>query len=70
LCLGIEAMNRSTANSISLPENLCPTSWHASALLIGRNEHSPRAKPFVSGALAEVCRKLCSCRNPLAKSIR
>jgi 3-oxoacyl-(acyl-carrier-protein) synthase len=70
LCLGIEAMNGSTANSVSLPENLLSRDWHGAALLLGHSENSPREKPFVSGALAEVCRKLCSCRNPLAKSIR
>jgi len=60
LCLGIEAMNRSTANSISLPENLSPRGWHGAALLLGRAENSPREKPFAPGALVDVCRKLCS----------
>ena len=31
LCLGIEAMNVSTANSISLPETLSPRGWHGPA---------------------------------------
>jgi 3-oxoacyl-(acyl-carrier-protein) synthase len=60
LCLGIEAMNRSTANSISLPVNLFPHGWHGSALLLGRSENSPREKTFVPGTLQDVCRKLCS----------
>jgi len=59
LCLGIEAMNRSTANSISLPENLSPRGWHGAALLLGRSGNSPREKPLASGALSEVCRNLC-----------
>ena len=61
LCLGIEAMNVSTADSISLPKNLSPRSWHSAALLLGRAENSQREKPFVAGALVDVCRKLC-CR--------
>jgi 3-oxoacyl-(acyl-carrier-protein) synthase len=61
LCLGIEAMNSSTADSISLPKNLSPRSWHGAALLLGRAENSPREKPFAAGALVDVCRKLC-CR--------
>lgn len=61
LCLGIEAMNQSTADSISLPKNLLPRSWHGAALLLGRAENSPREKPFAAGALVDVCRKLC-CR--------
>jgi len=60
LCLGIEAMNRSTANSISLPKELSPRGWHGAALLLGRSENSPREKPFTPGTLADVCRKLCS----------
>ena len=60
LCLGIEAMNVSTANSIALPENLFPRGWHGAALLLGRPENSPREKSFPSGTLADVCRKLCS----------
>ncbi len=59
LCLGIEAMNRSTANSISLPENLSPRGWHGAAVLLGFAENSPREKPLVPGALLEVCRNLC-----------
>jgi len=61
LCFGIEAMNVSTADSISLPKNLLPRSWHGAALLLGRAENSPREKPFAAGALVDVCRKLC-CR--------
>jgi 3-oxoacyl-(acyl-carrier-protein) synthase len=60
LCLGIEAMNLSTANSISLPKNLSPRGWHGTALLLGRSENSPREKLFAAGALVDVCRKLCS----------
>jgi 3-oxoacyl-(acyl-carrier-protein) synthase len=60
LCLGIEAMNVSTANSISLPENLSPRGWHGAALLLGRPENSPREKLFAAGRLLEVCRNLCS----------
>jgi len=60
LCLGIEAMNVSTANSISLPENLSPRGWHGAALLLGRPENSPREKLFAPGALKDVCRNLCS----------
>jgi 3-oxoacyl-(acyl-carrier-protein) synthase len=59
LCLGIEAMNRSTANAISLPENLSPQGWHGAALLLGGSENSPREKPLADGTLVEVCRKLC-----------
>lgn len=62
LCLGIEAMNVSTANSICLPENLSPRGWHGAALLIGHPENSPRERPFTAGAMIEVCRKLCSVR--------
>jgi 3-oxoacyl-(acyl-carrier-protein) synthase len=58
LCLSIEAMNVSTADSISLPKNLLPRSWHSAALLLGRAENSPREKPFAAGALVDVCRKL------------
>ena len=61
LCLSIEAMNVSTADSIPLPKNLLPRSWHGAALLLGRAENSPREKPFAAGALVDVCRKLC-CR--------
>jgi 3-oxoacyl-(acyl-carrier-protein) synthase len=70
LCFGIEAMNRSTADSISLPEYLSPRGWHGAALLLGHSENSPREKPLATGALADICRNLCSCRNPLAKAIR
>jgi 3-oxoacyl-(acyl-carrier-protein) synthase len=58
LCLSIEAMNVSTADSIPLPKNLLPRSWHGAALLLGRAENSPREKPFAAGALVDVCRKL------------
>ena len=60
LCLTIEAMNRSTAESISLPENLSPRGWHGAALLLGRKENSPRERPFTAGALVDICRKVCS----------
>ena len=60
LCLGIEAINRSTVNSVSLPENISPRGWHGAALLIGHAEKSPREKPFTGGPLADVCRKLCA----------
>jgi 3-oxoacyl-(acyl-carrier-protein) synthase len=60
LCLGIEAMNSSTADSVPLPKNLLPRSWHGAALLLGRAEKSPREKCFTPGALADVCRQLCS----------
>ena len=60
LCLGIEAMNPSTEHSISLPKNLSPRGWHGAALLLGPPENSPREKPFATGALVDVCRKLCS----------
>lgn len=59
LCLSIEALNRETENSISLPEGLRPTGWHAGALLLGYDENSPRAKPLASGPLAGICRNLC-----------
>jgi 3-oxoacyl-(acyl-carrier-protein) synthase len=61
LCLGIEAMNSSTAESVPLPKNLLPPSWHGAALLLGRAENSPREKSFAPGAAAAVCRQLC-CR--------
>jgi 3-oxoacyl-(acyl-carrier-protein) synthase len=60
LCLAVEAMNRSTANSISLPENLSPRGWHGAALLLGHPDNSPRERPFAIGALVDVCRKMCS----------
>ena len=60
LCLGIEAMNRSTVNSVSLPDNLSPRGWHGAALLLGRPENSPRERLFAGGALVDVCQKLCS----------
>ena len=60
LCLGIEAMNHSTANSISLPEDLSSRGWHGAALLLGHSENLPREKLLISGALADVCRKMCS----------
>jgi hypothetical protein len=69
LCLAIEAMNRSTANSVSLPENLMPSGWHVAALLLGRPEKLPRERPFATGALVDICRKLCSAPNALAKAI-
>jgi 3-oxoacyl-(acyl-carrier-protein) synthase len=60
LCLAIEAMNRSTANSISLPEKLSPRGWHGAALLLGHRENLPRERPFATGSLVDVCRKMCS----------
>ena len=60
LCLGIEALNRSTAASLSLPEALAPRGWHGAALLLGRSENLPREKPFVGGALVEACQKSCA----------
>jgi 3-oxoacyl-(acyl-carrier-protein) synthase len=59
LCFSIEALNRETANSISLPENLRPSGWHAAALLLGPDENSPRARPFTAGAVVELCRTAC-----------
>jgi 3-oxoacyl-(acyl-carrier-protein) synthase len=59
LCLGIEAMNRSTASSIASPENLSPGGWHGASLLLGHPENSPHEKPFAAVALVDVCRKLC-----------
>jgi 3-oxoacyl-(acyl-carrier-protein) synthase len=58
LCLGIEAMNLSTADSIPLPKNLSPRSWHGAALLLGRSDNSPREKPLPAGALVDICRTL------------
>ena len=60
LCLAIEAMNRSTANSVSLPENFSPPGWHGAALLLGHVENLRRERPFATGSLVDVCRKLCS----------
>ena len=60
LCLAVEAMNRSTANSIILPENLSPRGWHGAALLLGHPENLPRERPFAAGSLVDVCRKMCS----------
>lgn len=59
LCLNVEALNRATANSLSLPDNLRPADWHAGALLLGCGEDAPRSKPFTSGSLIEICRDLC-----------
>ena len=59
LCLSIEALNRETANGISLPEYLHPPGWHAGALLLGRNENSAQTRPLGNGPLVELCRKLC-----------
>ena len=59
LCFSIEALNRETASSISLPEDLRSPGWHAAALLLGRDENSPRSKPFAGGSLVEICRNLC-----------
>ena len=60
LCLGIEAMNRSTMNAVALPEIFSPRGWHGAALLLGRTENSLRERPLTSGPLVEVCQKLCS----------
>jgi len=59
LCLGIEAMNVSTAKSISLPEQLSPRGWHGTALLLGRSENSAREKTSTTVTLVDECRKLC-----------
>jgi len=59
LCLGIEAINRSTANSISMPDNFSPGGWHGAALLLGHPENSPREKPSTPGSLVEICRDRC-----------
>jgi 3-oxoacyl-(acyl-carrier-protein) synthase len=56
LCLGIEAINRSTAISVSLPENHSPPGWHAGALLLGHDGYSPRAKPLLNTSFVEACR--------------
>jgi 3-oxoacyl-(acyl-carrier-protein) synthase len=58
LCLSIEAMNLGTANSISLPETLRPSGWHAAALLIGGEENSRFPQPSVSSPLVQLCRNL------------
>jgi 3-oxoacyl-(acyl-carrier-protein) synthase len=63
LSLGVEAMNHSTANDISLPEDLSPRGWHGAALLLGPFENSPREEPFTAGVLVDVCRKLCLSRR-------
>jgi len=60
LCLGIEAINRSTVNALSFPEKLSARGWHGAALLVGLAEKSPREKQFTGGALVDACRKLCS----------
>jgi 3-oxoacyl-(acyl-carrier-protein) synthase len=59
LCFSVEALNRETADSISLSENLRPPHWHASALLLGRNDNSPRSKPLAGVSPVEICRDLC-----------
>lgn len=59
LCLCIEALNRSTAATVSLPENLLSAAWHGAALLLGRPESSRREQPLATGTLAEVCRRQC-----------
>jgi 3-oxoacyl-(acyl-carrier-protein) synthase len=63
LCFSIEALNRETMDSISLPQILRPSGWHACALLLGPAGNSPRQIPFAPGALADVCRNLCSAPN-------
>ena len=60
LCLGIEAINRSTVNAILFPENLLPRGWHGAALLLGRPDNSPRERSFSGGTLVDACRNLCS----------
>ncbi|MFM2294946.1 MAG: hypothetical protein RLZZ350_1359 [Verrucomicrobiota bacterium] len=60
LCFALEALNPSTAKSISLPEKLSSRGWHGAALLLGHSENSPREKPFAPAPLAELCRKLCA----------
>lgn len=57
LCLGLEGLNRATAEAINLPEYLRPPAWHAAALLLGHEENTPRARPLPSGSLVEVCRR-------------
>jgi 3-oxoacyl-(acyl-carrier-protein) synthase len=59
LCFTIEAINRETEKSISLPENLRPPDWHAGALLVAAHEELGRARPLLSGPLAGICRNLC-----------
>lgn len=57
LCLGIEALNRETADAIALPASLRPPGWHAAALLLGQDERDPRARPLDPGPLVQVCRR-------------
>lgn len=57
LCLGIEALNRETADAVALPESLRPPGWHAAAVLLGQNERDPRARPLYPGSLVKVCRR-------------
>lgn len=54
LCLSIEAMNHSTANSMPLPVELSTAGWHAAALLLGRAEGSSRAQPLAAGSLTDI----------------
>ena len=56
LCFSIEALNRETANSISLPEDLHPPGWHAAALLLGRAEDTLRARPLAAESVVKLCR--------------
>jgi len=72
LCLSIEAMNRSTANSLPLPPELSAAGWHAAALLLGPEENPSRAQPLTAGPLADIAasRVRAPCRNALAISNR
>jgi len=57
LCLGLEGLNRATAEAVKLPAYLRPSRWHAAALLLGHAENSPRARPLSAGPLVAVCRQ-------------
>jgi 3-oxoacyl-(acyl-carrier-protein) synthase len=57
LCLSLEALNPSTARTLPLPPALAPCLWHGAALLLGREDGSPRAKPFLAGPLAAACQR-------------
>ena len=53
LCFSLEALDHGTAESIALPARLRPPGWHAAALLLSREDQSPRARPLAGGSLVE-----------------
>jgi 3-oxoacyl-(acyl-carrier-protein) synthase len=59
LCVSCEAVSPDAA-SLLPPDLALENMWQACAVLLGHSENSPREKPFATGALVDVCLKLCT----------